>query len=101
MPAAIQAPTCAEFAMVVIVAADLTLAGSGRFMNTMSLQEEPGVRSKQFEGSPVTLNTARLAARRTVPPGRIEALPGHHLYQNRHVLPRFFPVGETQAVGSL
>ena len=217
MPAAIQAPTCAEFAMVavvlgvavlaalgaerwvatrgawlswllvVMVAADLTLAGSGRFMNTMSLKEEPGVSSNQFEGSPMTLSVARLAARRTVPPGRIEAyddsrnwavqapitgipsangddplalrrllrvrrlfargpeweryselsnldsplvdllnirllvswaptdepnlkradfprieaLPGHHLYENRHVLPRFFLVDETQAVGSL
>jgi hypothetical protein len=217
MPAAIKAPTYAEFAMVaamlgvavlaafgaerwvaprgawlswllvVVAAVDLTVAGSGRFMNTMSLKEEPGVTSKQFEGSPVTLNVARLAARRTVPPGRIEAyddsknwtvqapitgipsangddplvlerflrvrrlfakgeaweryyelsnldsplldllniryltswaptgepnlkradfprieaLPGHHLYENQHVLPRFFLVGETRAVGSL
>ena len=32
---------------------------------------------------------------------RIEALPGHHLYENQHVLPRFFLVDETHAVGSL
>jgi hypothetical protein len=59
---------------VAITAADLTLVGSGRPMNTASVREEPGVTREQFEGSRLTLERMRWLVQRDLPPARIDTL---------------------------
>ena len=62
------------YAAVFLTALDLTLAGSGRPMNTASLRDEPGVTRSSFEGSPVALRRMRLLVNQTFPPWRTDML---------------------------
>ena len=41
-------------------------------MNTMSLEAEPGVNVRQFEGTPVTLDRMRELVYQTRPPARVD-----------------------------
>ncbi|MCL5744258.1 MAG: YfhO family protein [Acidobacteria bacterium] len=59
-------------ALVAVAFLELYWAGEGRFMNTMSLQEEPGVNVAQFEGTPVTLDRTRRLVYQTKPPARVD-----------------------------
>jgi hypothetical protein len=61
-------------AAVVIVAAELTLVGSGRPMNTGSLDNEPGFSEAQFDGSAELLSGIRRLTGTTNPPGRIDTV---------------------------
>jgi hypothetical protein len=61
-------------ALVVATALDLTLAGSGRPMNTAPSGRDPMVTAEEFEGSPVTLSRLRELVSRTTPPARIEVV---------------------------
>jgi len=58
---------------VAVCALDLTLAGSGRSLNTASLRDEPGVTPEHFEGSRATLQRMRLLVTGTTPPARIDS----------------------------
>lgn len=58
--------------LIFIAAVELTWAGAGRFMNTMSLVEEPGVNVRQFEGTPITLDRMRELVNQTRPPARVD-----------------------------
>jgi len=62
------------YAVVFLTALDLTLAGSGRPMNTASLREEPGVTRSSFEGSPLASRRMRLLVNQTFPPWRTDML---------------------------
>jgi hypothetical protein len=57
-----------------VIAADLILVGSGRPMNSMAVQREPGVRHDSFHGNPIAAQRMRLLANRTVPPSRIDTV---------------------------
>ncbi len=61
-------------AAVAIVAAELTLAGSGRPMNTGSLDKEPGFGENQFDGSTEVLDGIRRLTGATHPPSRIDTV---------------------------
>ena len=61
------------YGLILVAAADLTLAGSGLPFHIVSLRGEPGVSVEQFEGSPVTLHRMQALVNRTAPPARIEA----------------------------
>ena len=61
-------------AAVAIVAAELTLAGSGRPMNTGSLDKEPGFSENQFDGSTEVLDGIRRLTGATDPPSRIDTV---------------------------
>ncbi len=54
-----RTPSWTPAALVAVIAADLTIAGSGRPMNRVSLAEEPGVTSRHFDGSAAVLETMR------------------------------------------
>ena len=41
-------------------------------MNTMSLEAEPGVNVRQFEGTPITLDRMRELVNQTRPPSRVD-----------------------------
>jgi hypothetical protein len=58
--------------LIFIAAVELTWAGAGRFMNTMSLEAEPGVNVRQFEGTPITLDRMRELVNQTRPPARVD-----------------------------
>jgi hypothetical protein len=62
----------AVVALIVMAAVELHWAGAGRFMNTMSLKEEPGVNVQQFEGTPITLDRVRELVYQTKPPARVD-----------------------------
>lgn len=59
---------------VAIVAVELTLAGSGRPMNTGSLDNEPGFSDNQFDGSTEVLDGIRRLTGVTNPPSRIDTV---------------------------
>jgi len=59
---------------VAVAALDLTLAGSGRPMNTGSLATEPGVSRRQFEGSRQALERVRLLVNSEFPPARVDTV---------------------------
>jgi hypothetical protein len=61
-------------AAVVLVAAELTLAGSGRPMNAGSLDKEPGFGDTQFDGSAEVLNGIHRLTGTTDPPSRIDTV---------------------------
>ncbi len=63
-----------RYGAVLLMAADLTLAGSGRPMNTASLRAEPGNSRHAFEGSSETLARMRLLTNQTRPPARIDTV---------------------------
>jgi hypothetical protein len=58
--------------LIFIAVLELNWAGAGRFMNTMSLKEEPGVNVRQFEGTPITLDRMRELVNQTKPPARVD-----------------------------
>ncbi len=51
---------------------ELTLAGSGRPMNTKPLRDEPGITPRQFDGRVEILETVRQRVDRSNPPARID-----------------------------
>ena len=59
--------------LAALAAADLTLAGSNRIMNTFAVADDPAVTSEQFEGSRETLEQVRALVNQTLPPARLEA----------------------------
>ena len=61
-------------AAVVVVAAELTLVGSGLPMNAGSLDNEPGFGDNQFEGNAELLQGIRKLTGTTNPPGRIDTV---------------------------
>ncbi|MGH9672931.1 MAG: YfhO family protein [Bryobacteraceae bacterium] len=61
-------------AIAMFLAADLTLAGSGRPMNLVALSQEPGVTATQFDGSRRVLEVLRGLTRQTTPPSRIDTI---------------------------
>lgn len=58
--------------LVVLAAADLTLAGSNRMMNTFRVADDPASSPVQFEGSTETLERVRALVNQSVPPARLE-----------------------------
>ena len=61
-------------AAVVVVAAELTMVGSGLPMNAGSLDNEPGFGDNQFEGHAELLQGIRQLTGTTHPPGRIDTV---------------------------
>ena len=62
----------AVVALIIMAVVELNWAGAGRFMNTMSLKEEPGVDVRQFEGTPITLDRMRELVYQSKPPARVD-----------------------------
>jgi len=60
--------------IALVIAADLFLVGSGRPMNSASLQDEPGVTQEAFDGSALLLSEIRRYVNQTFPPMRIDTL---------------------------
>jgi len=58
--------------LVGVTALDLTLAGSGRVMNAVRVEQEPAATAEQFEGSRETVERMRRLVHETTPPWRIE-----------------------------
>jgi hypothetical protein len=69
-----RSPRWVPAALVAVIAADLTIAGSGRPMNRGSLEAEPGVTSRHFDGSERVLEAVRGLTRRSAPPSRIDTI---------------------------
>ena len=59
-------------AVLLFVVADLTVAGSGRPMNTRLIKDEPGVTADQFDGSQELLARVRQRVHQFEPPARME-----------------------------
>jgi hypothetical protein len=57
---------------VCLVTVDLTWVGSGRPMNTIRIQDEPGVTRNSFEGSAELLASVRALVNTSVPTARID-----------------------------
>ena len=57
------------------IALDLTLVSSGRPMNTMSLDAEPGFTQHSADGSAALLQQLRNLTAATIPPARFDATP--------------------------
>ena len=64
----------ARWAIGVIIAADLFLVGSGRPMNSSSLQQDPGVTRDTFDGHTFALGEVRRYVEQSVPPWRIDTV---------------------------
>jgi len=58
--------------LVGVTALDLTLAGSGRILNTVRVEQEPAATAEQFEGSRETLERMRRLVQQNIPPWRVE-----------------------------
>ena len=69
----LERPTL-RYAAVAIVAVDLILVGSGRPMNTASIELEPGIDHDHFDGSRRLLESVRDMVSRSVPPTRIDTV---------------------------
>ncbi|HXM40823.1 MAG TPA: hypothetical protein VN924_06195 [Bryobacteraceae bacterium] len=63
--------------VVVIVAADLIAAGSGRPFNTVDEEREPGIGYAQYAGFPQIPAEIRRLTNRNVPPWRVDAMEGY------------------------
>jgi len=63
-----------RWGIVLVIAADLFLTGSGRPMNCTSVLEEPGITREAFDGSVDLLQTLRQTANRDFPPARIDTM---------------------------
>jgi uncharacterized membrane protein YhaH (DUF805 family) len=63
-----------KVALVAIAALDLIATGSGRPMNTGSLQNDPGLTYTHFDGNAEVLSRVRSLTRRGFPPDRIDTL---------------------------
>ena len=59
-------------ALLCVTVLELSCAGSGRPMNTRALKDEPGITSRQFDGSVELLETVRKFVNQTNPPARLE-----------------------------
>jgi hypothetical protein len=64
----------APWAIAAIIALDLFLVGSGRPMNSQSLQQDPGVTRDTFDGNALLLNQIRRYVDQSHPPWRIDTL---------------------------
>jgi hypothetical protein len=68
--------TSLRWAAVLLTAADLILVSSGRPMNAMPLQDEPGVSRTMFAGHADTLAPVQELARSADPPWRFDTIEG-------------------------
>jgi hypothetical protein len=59
-------------ALLIVTIVDLTYAGSGRPMNTVTVKDDPGVTVKQFDGSEELLQRVRNFVNLHNPPARID-----------------------------
>jgi hypothetical protein len=64
----------ARWAIGVIIALDLFLVGSGRPMNSSSIQQDPGVTRNTFDGSAAVLSEVRRYVDQNFPPWRIDTV---------------------------
>jgi hypothetical protein len=64
----------ARWTIAVIVAVDLFLVGSGRPMNSSTIQQDPGVTRDTFDGHASSLGEVRRYVNQSVPPWRIDTL---------------------------
>jgi hypothetical protein len=69
-----------RWAIGIAIAADLFLTGSGRPMNLMSVELEPGVTRYAFDGNRRLLETVRGYANRQTPPARIDTAEASMLW---------------------
>ena len=67
-------------ALVVLTVADLTVAGSNRYMNT---GESPGTTYEQFEGSRLAIREMRRLVNETKVPSRIDVFDGSQAWAGR------------------
>jgi hypothetical protein len=58
----------------IVIALDLFLVGSGRPMNSQSLQSDPGVTRDAFDGRPPLLSEVRRYVNQNVPPWRFDTV---------------------------
>ena len=63
-----------RWGVVLVIAADLFLTGSGRPMNCTSVLQEPGLTREAFDGSADLLETLRRTVNRDFPPARIDTM---------------------------
>jgi hypothetical protein len=68
----LRIPGAVKWAIAIVIAADLFLAGSGRPMNVISLKQDPGVTRNSFGGSAELLNGVRQRVQADNPPARID-----------------------------
>ncbi|MFN7925851.1 MAG: YfhO family protein [Bryobacteraceae bacterium] len=61
-----------RLAVAAVIAADLTLTGSGRPFNVTSLKAEPGITRRSADGSPELATLMRDLSRRSTPPARFD-----------------------------
>jgi len=63
-------------ALIALAAADLTIQGSGRVLNTARTIDDPGVTPEHFEGSRAALARMRELAGQSFPPARLDMIGG-------------------------
>lgn len=68
----LRIPALFRWGVAGIIAVDLFLVGSGRPMNLVRLQDEPGVTRDSFEGSPELIREVRRYTNQSFPPWRID-----------------------------
>ena len=61
-----------KWAVAILIAADLFLAGSGRPMNAIAVKDDPGVTRNSFGGSRELLDGVRRRVQAETPPARID-----------------------------
>ncbi len=71
---AIRIPNPVRWAIGAIIALDLFLVGSGRPMNSQSVQQAPGVTRDAFDGNAVMLSEVRRYVNQSLPPWRIDTV---------------------------
>lgn len=76
----LRLPQSARYAVGVVIAMDLFLAGSGRPMNLADLKAEPGVTADAFDGSRDQLRELRKYADQNDPPWRIDTVDSSHMW---------------------
>ena len=75
-----RVPERMRYAVGIIIAIDLFLAGSGRPMNLASLKAEPGVTAHAFDGSVELLQEVRKYTSQAYPPWRIDTVDANHMW---------------------
>jgi hypothetical protein len=63
-----------RWGIAIVIALDLYLVGSGRPMNVVSVQQEPGVTRDAFDGNRELLNGVRSRTQFDTPPSRIDTV---------------------------
>jgi len=63
-----------RYAITAVIALDLFFTGSGRPMNVISIQQDPGVTRDAFDGSPELLDGVRSRVNASNPPSRVDTV---------------------------